>query len=152
MFYAFLCILCILIQGTMVEQLCLNGLPCINIFVIKIIKNSEVANSILAPSNRKEAYGIFELMVSQITGASIACSTVCRSKKTSMLRVTGLYEGNPPVTGGFPSQRASNAENVSIWWRHHDLHGSRCVLLVMDNSTLFLRDSFTGTGTILWLS
>ena len=27
--------------------------------------------------------------------------------------------GNPPVTGGFPSQRASIAENVSIWWRHH---------------------------------
>ena len=25
MFYAFLCILCIIIQGTMVEQLCLNG-------------------------------------------------------------------------------------------------------------------------------
>ena len=25
MIYAFLCILCILIQGTMVEQLCLNG-------------------------------------------------------------------------------------------------------------------------------
>ena len=23
------------------------------------------------------------------------------------------------VTCGFPSQRASNAENVSIWWRHH---------------------------------
>ena len=30
-----------------------------------------------------------------------------------------LCEGNPPVTGGFPSQRASNAENASIWWRHH---------------------------------
>ena len=44
---------------------------------------------------------------------------VIRSKKTSKLRVTGLCEGNPPVTGGFPSQRASNAENVSIWWRHH---------------------------------
>ena len=27
--------------------------------------------------------------------------------------------GIPPVTGGFPSQRASNAENVSISWRHH---------------------------------
>ena len=25
------------------------------------------------------------------------------------------------MTGGFPSQRASNAENVSIWWRHHEL-------------------------------
>ena len=44
-----------------------------------------------------------------------------RSKKTSKLRFTGLCEGNPPVTGGLPSQRASNAENVSIWWRHHDI-------------------------------
>ena len=43
----------------------------------------------------------------------------CRSKKTSKLRVTGLCEGNSPETGEFPSQRASNAENVSIWWRHH---------------------------------
>ena len=24
-------------------------------------------------------------------------------------------------TGEFPGQRASNAENVSIWWRHHGL-------------------------------
>ena len=23
------------------------------------------------------------------------------------------------VTGEFPAQMASNAENVSIWWRHH---------------------------------
>ena len=42
-----------------------------------------------------------------------------RSKKTSKLRVTGLCDGNSPVTGEFPAQRASNAENVSIWWRHH---------------------------------
>ena len=41
-----------------------------------------------------------------------------RSKKTSKLRVTGLCAGNSPVTGEFPAQRASNAENVSIWWRH----------------------------------
>ena len=43
-----------------------------------------------------------------------------RSKKTSMLRVTGLCAGNSPGTGEFPAQRASNAENVSIWWRHHE--------------------------------
>ena len=43
-----------------------------------------------------------------------------RSKKTSKLRATGLCAGNSPVTGEFPTQRASNAENVSIWWRHHD--------------------------------
>ena len=43
-----------------------------------------------------------------------------RSKKTSKLRVTGLCAGNSPGTGEFSAQRASNAENVSIWWRHHD--------------------------------
>ena len=42
-----------------------------------------------------------------------------RSKKTSKLRVTGLCVGNSPVTGEFPAQMASNAENVSNWWRHH---------------------------------
>ena len=42
-----------------------------------------------------------------------------RSKKASKLRVTGLCAGNSPVTGEFPSQRASNVENVSIWWLHH---------------------------------
>ena len=42
-----------------------------------------------------------------------------RSQKTSKLRVTGLCEGNSPVTGEFPEQRASNSENVSIWWHHH---------------------------------
>ena len=33
-----------------------------------------------------------------------------RSKKTSKLCVTGLCEGNSPVTGEFPAQRASDAE------------------------------------------
>ena len=44
-----------------------------------------------------------------------------RLKKTSKLRVTGLCAGNSPETGEFPAQRASKAENVSIWWRHNDL-------------------------------
>ena len=52
-----------------------------------------------------------------------ACTYSCvqrrRSKKTSKLRVTGLCAGNSPVTGDFPAQIASNAENVPIWWRHH---------------------------------
>ena len=42
-----------------------------------------------------------------------------RSKKTPKPRVTGLCVGNSPGTGEFPAQMASNAENVSIWWRHH---------------------------------
>ena len=44
-----------------------------------------------------------------------------RSKKSSKLQVTGLCVGNSPGTGEFPAQMASYAENVSIWWRHHEL-------------------------------
>ena len=43
-----------------------------------------------------------------------------RSKTTSKLRVTGLCEGNSPLTGKFLAQMASNAENVCTWWHHHD--------------------------------
>ena len=41
------------------------------------------------------------------------------SKKTSKLRVTGLWAGNIPMTSEFPVQMTSNGENVSIWWRYH---------------------------------
>ena len=44
-----------------------------------------------------------------------------RSKKTPKLRVTYLCAGNSPVTSEFSAQMASNAENVSIWWRHHEM-------------------------------
>ena len=51
-----------------------------------------------------------------------------RSKITSKLRVTGLCARNSPGTGEFPAQKASNAENVFIWWRHHDIcHLFQCV-------------------------
>ena len=41
------------------------------------------------------------------------------SKKTSQLRVTGLCVGNSPGTGEFPTQMASDVENVSIFfWRN----------------------------------
>ena len=43
--------------------------------------------------------------------------STCRSK----LRVTGLCAGNSPVTGEFPAEKASNAENVSIWWRNYEI-------------------------------
>ena len=40
-------------------------------------------------------------------------------KEIAKLRVTGRCEENSPVTGEFLAQKASNAENESIWWRHH---------------------------------
>ena len=41
-----------------------------------------------------------------------------RSEKTSKLRVTGICAGNSLVTWEFPAQSVSNADDVSIWWRH----------------------------------
>ena len=54
-------------------------------------------------------------MASQTTIVSIVDSTVCSGSDQ-----TALYEGISPVTGEFPVKRASNTENVSIWWRHHE--------------------------------
>ena len=61
-------------------------------------------------------------MAFQITSLTIVYSSVYSGtdEKKSKLRVTGLCVWNSPVSGEFPAQMASNAENVSIWWRHHD--------------------------------
>ena len=63
---------------------------------------------------------IMGAVASQITSLTIVYSTVYsdadQRKQTSKLRVIGLCAGNAPGT----AQMASNAENVSIWWRHHD--------------------------------
>ena len=48
---------------------------------------------------------MMSMMASQITSITIVCSTVCSNQ-------------HPPVISGFPSQRASNVENVSNWWCH----------------------------------
>ena len=73
----------------------------------------------------------------------------CRSKKTWKLCVTGLCAGNSPGTGEFPTQMASNAENVSIWWRHHDdntcthwLHNSMTDYNTYTNVNLQICDMF----------
>ena len=71
-------------------------------------------------------------VASQITSLTIVYSTVSfrrRSKKIFKLRVTGLCAENSPGTGEFPAQMSSNAENVSIWWHHHDLN--KCVKTCM---------------------
>ena len=64
---------------------------------------------------------IMSAMASQIPRLTIVYSTVysiCRSQKTSKLRVTGLCERNLPMTGEFSAQRVSNVKNVSNWRRH----------------------------------
>ena len=65
-------------------------------------------------------------MASQITSLTIVYLidySGADQRKHQSLRVTDLCGDNSPVTGECPAQMASNAENVSIWWRHHDIDG-----------------------------
>ena len=71
-------------------------------------------------------------MASQITGVSIGCLTV-------------LCEGNPPVTGEFPSQWDSNADNASIRWRHH-VQSTDAVFLPHELTTETPKDTHTHTN------
>ena len=65
-------------------------------------------------------------MASQITSVSMVYPTVCSGADHQSS--TGLCEEKSPVTGEFPSPRASKAENVSIWWRHHGLRHWKLVI------------------------
>ena len=56
---------------------------------------------------------------SQITSLTIAYSTVyagADQTKNQSPASLGFVRG---IHRWFPAQRASNAENISIWWRHH---------------------------------
>ena len=62
---------------------------------------------------------IMSAISSQITCASTVCLIVCsgaaRWKHQSSASLASV------VTGGFSSQMASDAENISMWWRHHGI-------------------------------
>ena len=67
---------------------------------------------------------IMNMMASLITGIWIVYSSVCSGadqRKYQSSVSLALCAGNSPVTGEFPAQRVSNAENVSIWWHHHGI-------------------------------
>ena len=64
---------------------------------------------------------IMGTIASQITSLTIINSTVCSDADKENIKAPRhwLCAGNSLVTGEFPTQMASNEENVAIWWRHH---------------------------------
>ena len=66
---------------------------------------------------------VMNAIASQITSLRSVYSSVCsgsdQRKHQSSTALPSVSEGNSPVIGEFPAQKVSNAENVSIWWRHH---------------------------------
>ena len=79
----------------------------------------------LAPKhgNNHHSDAIISAMASRITGVSVVCPTVCsgadqrkHQSSASLTFMRGIHRWRAKL----PSQMASNAENVSIWWRHRD--------------------------------
>ena len=61
---------------------------------------------------------IMSTIASQITSLTIVYSTVYSGAD----QIKHQSSETSPGTGEFPTQMASYAENVSIWWRHHVLN------------------------------
>ena len=75
-----------------------------------------------------------------------------KSQKISKLCVTGLCEGNSPVTDELPAQRASDAENASIWLRHHELYGMwHLTLWGLNKMSDRLLTTFLNTLSWIWI-
>ena len=91
------------------------------------------ANFRICPESMDNDVTFMAVKVFQIIGNSTVCSKVYSSKqqKHQNFALLALCEGNPPVTGEFPQQMASNAESVSMWWRHGGLFqsGHACPLV-----------------------
>ena len=67
---------------------------------------------------------IMSAVAPQITGVSIVYSTVCSgADQRKHHSPTSLA-----FVGEFTGQRASNAENISIWWRYHVIWALICLL------------------------
>ena len=61
-------------------------------------------------------------MASQITSLTSGYSLVIQAQIKENIKAPRhwpLCGELTALTGEFPAQMASNAENVSIWWRHH---------------------------------
>ena len=68
-------------------------------------------------------------MASQITGVSIVYSTVCQGADQTKHQSSAplAFARGIKRNGEFPTQRASNSENASIWWRHHVWYWGRII-------------------------
>ena len=62
---------------------------------------------------------ILSTVASQITSLTIVYLTVYSGTDHRKHQSSASLALDSSVIGEFPAQRASNAENVSIWWRHH---------------------------------
>ena len=72
---------------------------------------------------------IMTMLASQITSLTVVYSIVYSGVNQRNIKAPRHWPlcGEFTGTGEFPAQMASNAENVSIWWRHHAITGPLCM-------------------------
>ena len=78
---------------------------------------------------------IMDAIASQITSLTIVYSTIysdADQRKHQSSASLAFVRG----TGEFPAQKASNAENVSIWWRHHGVPNSNLIVHLNPNALI----------------
>ena len=70
-------------------------------------------------------------VASQITSLMVVYSAVIRAQIKENIKAPRHWHlcGEFTGTGEFPAQMVSNAENVSVWWRHHDIYVCVCVCI-----------------------
>ena len=132
-------------------------------YIFHILQGCFTGNRAIAWLFQNFSDVIMGVMASQIQHQDYLLNRLIRhrSQNTSKLHVTGLWAGNSPVTGEFPAQMASNAENVSIWWRHHAVEYKECIFsglycsLLVNYADTFAISSregcFTSNRAIVWL-
>ena len=66
---------------------------------------------------------IMTTVASRITSLAVVYSIIYQTQMKKNIKALRHWSlcGEFTGTGEFPAQRASNAENVSIWWSHHAL-------------------------------
>ena len=87
--------------------------------VLKVYLKNRSAMSRLVASIVECITAVSPLLITSLT---IVCSPVysgADKRKHQSSTSLAFFAGNSPMTGAIPAQRASNAENVSIWWRYH---------------------------------
>ena len=98
-------------------------LSCTNPYVFLALTHRCVSVLIIHKSqyiNKSYHYNdvITSTMASQITSLMIVYSTVYSGTDQRKQQSSASLAFARRMTGEFPAQRASNAENVSIWWHH----------------------------------
>ena len=88
------------------------------------VENDIIDTSDASAGSRAHHYNDFIMgaIASQITSLTICLSTVYSNtdqRKHQSSASLAFVRGVHRRPGEFPAQMASNAEDVSIWWRHH---------------------------------